>query len=203
MTARITERAQEILVSKAISGATAFDATVGWGNDTLWLAQRVGASGRVWGVDCQGQALAHTRAKLAAQGLGSRVQLWQGEHGCIEQWGDAPDLLSIDVAMINLGYLPGEDASICTQLSQTKALLAWLFPRLAKGARMACCVYPGHEHGQREAQWIASFADQVPAPFGQSWVHQVANRGPRCPWIWSVDRGMKVGPSVDWARLMA
>lgn len=202
MTARITQRAHEVLASKAIAGATAFDATVGWGKDTLWLAQRVGSTGKVWGVDCQGQALAQTRALLAANGVGAWVELWQGEHQSIEQWHAGPGHASIDAAIINLGYLPGEDESLCTQLSQTKTLLAWLFPRLAKGAKMVCCVYPGHEQGQREADWIESFANRVPAPFGQSWVHKVANRGPRCPWIWSLDRAARVGPSFDWLSLM-
>lgn len=202
MTARITERAHEILASKVVSGARAFDATVGWGHDTLWLARRVGRNGKVWGMDCQGQALAQTRSKLALEGLGDGVALWQGEHQAVGQWLDGPPLLSIDAAIINLGYLPGEDESICTQLGQTKILLAWLFPRIAKGGKLVCCVYPGHEQGRSEAQWIRSFADEVPAPFGQSWIHQVANRGPRCPWIWSVDRGTRVGPSFDWVSLM-
>lgn len=202
MTDRVTKRAHELLASKVKAEAKVFDATVGWGNDTLWMAQRVGPQGRVWGVDCQEKALAHTRARLAELGRGAGVELWRGEHQEIEQWVKGPPLLSLDAAILNLGYLPGADESICTQLSQTKTLLAWLFPRFAKGAKMVCCVYPGHDRGRLEAQWIEAFADQVPPPFGQSWLHKVANRGPRCPWIWSLDRSTRVGPSFDWVTLM-
>lgn len=200
---RVTDMMRELLARVVRPGAQVLDATVGWGQDTLWLASRVGQIGKVWGIDCQAKAIAHTRAELRARGLGAVAQLWVGEHGALADWDEGPALRSLDVAVMNLGYLPGEGDAICTKLDQTKVLLAWTLARLRPGGRMLCCVYPGHPEGRAESEWIAAFAPRFPGPLGRSWIHQVANRGPTCPWIWCVDRTKRDGFDVDWTAILA
>lgn len=191
MSGRVTQVAHELLASGVVPGAQVIDATVGWGQDTLWLARRVGLQGRVWGIDCQAQALAHTRDELVSQGLDAQVVLSCREHGELDAWRDGPGPESVHAAVVNLGYLPGEDQKVCTQLEQTQALLVWLYSRLRRGARMVFCVYPGHPQGQRESAWLHDYARRFPGVLGRSWVHQVVNRGDTCPWIWSVDKASR------------
>lgn len=203
MTLRVTDFAHELLGPVVRPGAQVLDATVGWGQDTLWLAQRVGTGGKVWGMDAQAKALAHTRALLDAQGVGDQVSLWQGLHGEVTQWCSGPGCVSLDAAILNLGYLPGEREVYCTELDQTKILLRWVFSRMRQGSRMVCCVYPGHAQGEQESQWIAAFAQRFPRKFGPCWRHQFANRGPKCPWIWMVQRTAKDTVQLDWSTWMA
>jgi len=61
-------------------GDLAIDATLGNGHDTLFLAKRVGDTGRVWGFDVQAVALAHTRRRLQAHGVAERVTLVHAGH---------------------------------------------------------------------------------------------------------------------------
>ncbi len=54
------------LISQAVClGDTVVDATAGNGNDTLYLANLVGATGRVYSFDIQAQAIENTAALLA------------------------------------------------------------------------------------------------------------------------------------------
>lgn len=198
MLVKVTDVAQQLLAPLLGPGAQALDATVGQGHDTLWLAQKVGPSGKVWGIDRQGEAIRQTKERLEAHGCASWVELWEMEHRNLAQMQLGPALGTLDAAIVNLGYLPGGDSDVFTEPAQSEILLRWLLQRMRPGGRFVCCVYPGHEQGRGESQWAMRMAQELPWTWGHSWVHQVANRSERCPWIWAVDRGAKLGRSLDW-----
>lgn len=161
----LTAVAQERLGGIVQPGDTAVDATVGNGHDTLFLAQRVGPQGQVWGFDVQAQALQTAGDQLHAAGFAPRVQLIQQGH---QHLSDVlPDRVRGHVAavMFNLGYLPGSDKRLTTQADTTltalHASLAWLRP----GGVLSVLAYRGHAGGLQEADrvldWMTSHADQL------------------------------------------
>ncbi len=70
----------QLLQSFVGEGDVAIDATVGNGFDTLFLAQRVGSQGLIFGFDIQEQAIASTRKRLADEHCQCSVKLYQVGH---------------------------------------------------------------------------------------------------------------------------
>ena len=98
----------QALIREAVGeGGVVVDATMGNGYDTAWLCELVGPSGRVYAFDIQPAALERTRARLAAQGLSSRAELFCAGHERLREFVHAP----IDAALFNLGWLPGAETA--------------------------------------------------------------------------------------------
>lgn len=60
----VLSMAHKLVEERVREGDAVVDATVGGGNDTLFLARLVGASGRVYGFDIQEEALARAKRRL-------------------------------------------------------------------------------------------------------------------------------------------
>ena len=87
----------QALIREAVGeGGVVVDATMGNGYDTAWLCELVGPSGRVYAFDIQPAALERTRARLAAQGLSSRAELFCAGHERLREFVHAP----IDAALL-------------------------------------------------------------------------------------------------------
>ena len=67
--------AAELIEPALYPGAVAIDATMGNGQDTLWLCEHVGEAGRVYAFDVQPEAVARTHARLADAGMEKRATL--------------------------------------------------------------------------------------------------------------------------------
>ena len=91
-------------------GDRAVDFTMGNGHDTEFLSKTVGPAGHVWAFDIQEQAVASTRANLAAAGCPENYTLIHDSHHNVRNYVEGP----IRAGMFNLGYLPGGDKSIKT-----------------------------------------------------------------------------------------
>lgn len=81
MLAHVKRRTYELMNIRP--GAKVLDAGCGPGVDTIPLAQRVGASGSVVGIDVDTDMLAQADARASAEGLSGRV---------IHRWADATQL---------------------------------------------------------------------------------------------------------------
>lgn len=154
----LTETAQQIIGRSLANGHTAIDATVGNGHDTLFLADVVGAHGRVFGFDIQKRALSMTRQRLQDYQAPARVNLFQVSHS--EMVDTIPNRYhgKIQAIMFNLGYLPGSDKSVITRPASTLTALTQACQLLAPGGTMTVLTYSGHAGGEREAldvyQWL-------------------------------------------------
>jgi SAM-dependent methyltransferase len=146
-------------------GDHVLDATVGNGHDTLFLAQRVGVSGHVYGFDLQAGALANTRALLNSSGVSeSNVSLFEASHAdlaahlptCRLQGG-------LQAVAFNLGYLPGGDKTRTTLAESTLAALDAVRPSLSKGGLLSVVAYPGHPAGKVEAEAVARWMMSLPS----------------------------------------
>jgi ubiquinone/menaquinone biosynthesis C-methylase UbiE len=154
-----TQFSQTMLAGLLREGDTAIDATAGNGYDTLFLANAVGASGRVLAFDVQEMAIEAARARIGKAGLGGRVAFFQESHGRMDAHaGDG----SVAAVMFNLGYLPRGDHSLATGPDTIRALE--ISARLLKtGGALSVICYPGHPGGDDEAgrveAWMTNLAD--------------------------------------------
>lgn len=136
-------------------GDTVIDATVGNGNDTLFLANLVGPTGRVLGFDIQQQALDNTATQLTLTGLTRQVQLIHDGHEHLEQYLEPQQPIS--AALFNLGYLPGSNKTIITHADTTLKALNTCLKHLRRGGIVALVVYYGHPGGEQEKEAVLAY----------------------------------------------
>jgi hypothetical protein len=124
----------------------------------------VGPEGCVAGFDIQIKALESAAAMLASRGTEvtlhkepgepktpvSGIHLYLADHA---RWTDLVDG-SPKAIIANLGYLPGSDQRIATQVSTTVSALTAALKRLPMGGRLAIVCYPDHPGGGEEAEAV-------------------------------------------------
>lgn len=162
---RPTARAHRELAAVLREGDLAIDATAGNGHDTLFLAERVGDSGRVIAFDIQAEAIASSQTRLDAAGLSKRVSLIQGSHATLADHVP-PGMASAIV--FNLGYLPGGDHSVITRSDETLRALEQSLIALRQGGLLAIVCYPGHPGGDLESEDVAAWSASLPAEVYQT-----------------------------------
>ena len=144
------------------AGDTAIDATVGNGHDTLWLAERVGPAGLVYGFDVQQSALRSASLRLAEAGLESRVQLLAAGHECLEQMLPDEAKGRVRAVLFNLGYLPGSDKACITRPDTTLSALRQALTVLEPGGLLSVLAYTGHAGGRAEADAVTQWLHGLP-----------------------------------------
>lgn len=105
---RQTEK--DFLLPHIFPGSTVADFTMGNGNDTLWLSQQVGQTGRVYAFDVQPEAVARTEERMKAEAPFENYILICDSHHRAAEYIKTP----ISAGIFNLGFLPGGDRSITT-----------------------------------------------------------------------------------------
>ena len=133
------------------------DATMGNGNDTAFLCDLVGQSGKVYAFDVQVQAIISTRKRLEDLGFEKRVELIHDGHENIDKYIKDP----ISLAIYNLGYLPSADHSITTKSKSTIESLKKTLDLLAKAGVVLLVIYPGHESGMEEKLSLEKFTEKL------------------------------------------
>jgi predicted methyltransferase len=153
-----------MLVKEALrEGDLAIDATSGNGHDTAFLADCVGANGRVIAFDIQPEAIRHARMHVGECGFAGRVEFHQESHTNITAHA-IPG--TVAVVMFNLGYLPGGDHSIATESSETLIAIEQAVEVLKPGGLLSIVCYPGHAAGAGEA---AAVEDKVTSLTEDGW----------------------------------
>lgn len=155
--ASLVERVQARLRGCLAPGDLVVDATVGQGRDTRFLAEAVGADGRVYGFDVQPEALELARQRLGA--LTGRVSLHlRGHESMLETL--PPELRGrVAVIMFNLGYLPGGDKRLTTRPETTLAGLVAALELLSPRGCLSVVAYTGHPGGREECEAVKAWAE--------------------------------------------
>ena len=160
-----TVEAQRIASKVLSEGDIAIDATCGNGHDTLFLAERVGASGVVYGIDIQKDAIKVAQQKLADAGVLERCRLVTSSHANLETIVAPEHMGRVSVVMLNLGYLPFGDKNIVTKSDSTLAALDQSLKFIRPGGLLSVLAYPGHPGGQVESngvrEWILDRSDML------------------------------------------
>lgn len=138
-------------------GDLVIDATAGNGHDTLFLAERVGPTGKVLAFDVQEAALASARERVAAAGW---VEFIHDSHAGM---GNHAAAGSVAVVMFNLGYLPGENHELTTESAETLRALEVAATLLKPGGVLSVVCYPGHPSGAAEAVAVESWMTALAA----------------------------------------
>ncbi len=142
-------------IKKRLSeGGVAVDFTMGNGNDTLFLSETVGNSGKVYAFDIQESALSSTEERLKAAGAPENYTLICASHHLVKDYVKEP----IDAGMFNLGYLPGSGKKALTTMRETTmpAVIAAIELLKPDGA-LIIAVYPGHKEGALEGEMLREY----------------------------------------------
>lgn len=167
------------LSQKILPGDHVLDGTAGRGRDTLFLAECVGKTGRVYSFDIQEAAIAETRKLLQKNFLVPRVTLYLMDHAKISEIITAP----LKAAIFNLGYLPGSDHSIVTSPNSTLSALKGTLRLLSPDGILALTVYQGHQGAKEEAKAVNELMSSLPKYYAVL-MGSYLNQGDQAPyWI--------------------
>lgn len=142
----ITKTVHQLAKAHLHEHAIAIDATVGNGNDTLFLALN---ARKVIGFDVQEKALQATQALLRNHYI-NHVSLIHDSHENL----DIHVTEKVDVIVFNLGYLPKGDKSVTTMASSTLVAIEKSLNVLLPGGICIVVVYTGHPEGKLEDELI-------------------------------------------------
>lgn len=153
---RATQLAHKYLRKAVQAGDICLDATLGNGNDALFLASLVGDDGHVHAFDVQPQALETSEVRLRAAGFSKRVTLHLRGHEEMAEVVGGP----LRAVMFNLGYLPGSNQAVITRTETTMRALDLALALLASGGLLSIVCYPGHAGGDEEASAVFSWTHE-------------------------------------------
>ena len=142
-------------------GAIVIDATVGNGHDTLFLAEQIGSSGRIYGFDIQQAAIDSTRAKFQQTHTPECLTLIHASHAAMDEEVPTQYHGKINAIMFNLGYLPGGDKSVITQTDSTLTALSIASRILSPNGIITLLAYPGHQGGDQETDQVKNWCEQL------------------------------------------
>lgn len=128
------------------------DATCGNGKDTAFLAQHIGESGGIIALDIQKEAIEQTKKEVAPS---APLHLFHMSH---ETFPSLAYKHPIALILYNLGYLPGGDKEVTTQVSSTLKSVHEALLLLKPGGVLSITCYPGHPEGKREEEALLTLS---------------------------------------------
>lgn len=170
-------------------GDSVIDATCGNGHDSIFLAKRIfnGDSGHLHCIDIQDLAIESTKAKLSAiltpKSL-SRVTYHRCSHSTFPEEIKESTITAI---VYNLGYLPGSDKKVKTQLSTTLQSLENALPLIKKDGLISVTCYRGHEGGEIETDGVNKYLSTLQSDKWSIYCHSPSNR-PISPVLYTIYR---------------
>ena len=181
--------AAELIEPALYDGARAVDATMGNGQDTLWLCQKVGEAGRVYAFDVQSEAVARTRQRLEDAGVAHRAELNCLGHERMAEAVPGP----VDVVMFNLGWLPGAAHAVTTRTETTLLAVNAALGLLKPDGLLTVCVYPGHPEGTRELEALTHWAEALDPRRFDALLRRYMNQPNDPPQLIAVKRNRRKG----------
>jgi len=176
------------------------DATAGNGNDTLFLAQNTLNNAQIYAFDIQKEAIENTKALLIKNKDNinlplENISFIHDSHEHIDNYIqtkishehiDNYIQTKIDIAIFNLGYLPGGDHKFTTKDDTTLKAIDKILNNLNINGYVAIVMYPGHEEGLKEYQSIKLFVKDLPKKsFTVGWYKMINHNfnAPALCWI--------------------
>ena len=178
-----------ILIKSVLSRNNVYnivDATAGNGNDTLFLAQNMQKYTKLYAFDIQESALNSAKKNIQENSMDiancDNIKFICDSHDRI----DAYVLGNIDLAIFNLGYLPGGNHDITTKCETTKKAVQIVLDKLSLNGCLAIVLYSAHEEGLKEANLLREFLENLPKKYFTAGYYQMVNHNINAPalcWI--------------------
>ncbi|OZI11155.1 rRNA methyltransferase [Bacillaceae bacterium SAS-127] len=180
--------ARKLLEETVTDGSIAIDATLGNGNDTLFLAKLVGDNGHVFGFDVQELALTNTKARLEEHQLSNRATLFSCGHEHVA--ASIPENFhgNVSGAIFNLGYLPKGDKTIVTKPDTTITAVEQIFSMLLSGGIIVLVIYHGHEEGAVEKEELLKYVATLDQQQAHVLQYQFINQANQPPFIVAIEK---------------
>lgn len=169
---QITEYCHHFIAEYIHEGDCCIDATCGNGNDTLFLCQNVGQTGKVYAFDIQETAVENTRRRIEEAGYGERAVLICDSHENMASYVRE----EADVIMFNFGYLPGGDHSLATKAETSLTAVEQGLALLKAGGVMSLCIYSGGDTGYDEKNALLEYLIDLDPGKWLVLVHEFYNR---------------------------
>lgn len=170
---QITKWCQRVMEMEAVKGGSYIDATMGNGNDTLFLCGLAGESGSVTAFDVQALALERTKKLLSEHGVARRARLLLDSHVNMDSYVKPA---SVDVICFNFGYLPGGAHEMSTRAETSVQAIRKGLTLLKPGALMSLCIYSGGDTGFSERAEILALIKSLDARQYTVMLHEYYNR---------------------------
>jgi hypothetical protein len=159
----ISKLAQDIVKNYSSNFNVAVDATLGNGFDTDFLVQYYD---KVYSFDIQSCAIDNYREECS-----KKVTLINDSHEFLNKYIDH----KVDCVMYNLGYLPGGDKNITTEVQSTIDSIKTALELLNSNGIITVCIY-AHNEGQKERERLLEFATELPKKYYGVMLHSFMNR---------------------------
>lgn len=185
---RVLPYSHSLMKKAATTGDFVIDATVGNGNDTLFLAQLVGESGKVFGFDIQEEAIERTKARLQEAKLADVVELFCTGHEHVKECLPKEVHGNIKGAIFNLGYLPKSDRTIVTKAETTIAAIDQILEMMAPEGIIVLVIYHGHPGGKEEKEAILDYVKQIDQQKAHVLLYQFLNQKNNPPFIIAIEK---------------
>ncbi|MBW8349264.1 methyltransferase domain-containing protein [Bacillus sp. IITD106] len=153
--------ARSVLEKVVKPGDIVIDATIGNGHDTLFLANLVGNTGKVYGFDIQEEAVHETKQLLMTNKLLNRTTLFHTGHEHVLDVIPKDEHHRIKNAIFNLGYLPKGDKSIITKPETTIYAVHQLLKIMVPGGVVVLVIYYGHNGGKLERDALLRYTSSL------------------------------------------
>ncbi|SKC72841.1 tRNA (mnm(5)s(2)U34)-methyltransferase [Maledivibacter halophilus] len=154
---KATDLAKNLIAMVVKKNDVVIDATVGNGNDILFLCDLVGEKGKVIGFDIQDIAIENTEKKLRDKNMIDRVMLINSGHEKLKEYVDT----KVSAIMFNLGYLPGKNHEITTKYKTTIEAVKQGIDLLEVNGIMTIAIYPGHKEGLKEKEELLKYLSTI------------------------------------------
>lgn len=172
----ITELSHYIISNFVKYKGVALDATLGNGGDCDFLSENFQ---KVYAFDIQSSAIENYKNRNK-----NNVNLILDSHENIEEYINE----EIDVAIYNLGFLPGGDKEITTLAESTLKSIKETLKILKNGGFALIAVYVGHNEGQRESEELLKYASSLPKNSFGVMLHRVINRSENAPYLLVIEK---------------
>lgn len=143
-----TDLAKKLML-EAENVKIAVDMTSGNGHDSLFILENIKPN-MLYAFDIQEQAQTATLEKI-----GNRENF----HFILDSHANVRKHINekIDLAVYNLGYLPGANKTITTTWKSTIKSLEETLPLLSDTGKIIITIYPGHDEGKIEAEKVEEY----------------------------------------------
>ena len=155
---QITQWCHHFIEEHVQPGDLCIDATMGKGNDTLFLSRLTGPQGQVLAFDIQEEAISLTRNRLSGSGCPENYRLILDSHVHMDTYAKPG---SVSCIVFNFGYLPGGDHTKSTLPDTSVSASEQGLNRLKKNGLMSLCIYSGQDTGFQERDAVLSYLKEL------------------------------------------